>query len=99
MYVVSYDIVSDKLRNKVAKVLLGYGNRVQYSVFECHISQERFEDLYKKLVLLMAGVDEGNLRFYHLCGKCEKEIRELGMPKEDVTDLEETIIRVVSETH
>ncbi len=41
MYVVSYDIGSDKLRNKVAKVLLGYGNRVQYSVFECHISQER----------------------------------------------------------
>ena len=34
MYVVSYDIGSDKLRNKVAKVLLGYGNRVQYSVFE-----------------------------------------------------------------
>lgn len=92
MYVISYDIVSDRLRNKVAKVLLGYGKRVQYSVFECRISQEKFEELYRKMVLLMAGVEEGNLRFYHLCGKCEKEIRELGMPKEDVTDLEETII-------
>ena len=40
----------------------------------------------------MAGVEEGNLRFYHLCGKCEKEIRELGMPKEGAADLEETII-------
>lgn len=92
MYVISYDIVSDRLRNKVEKVLLGYGKRVQYSVFECRISQEKFEELYRKMVLLMAGVEEGNLRFYHLCGKCEKEIRELGMPKEGAADLEETII-------
>ena len=53
MYVISYDIVSDRLRNKVAKVLLGYGKRVQYSVFECRISQEKFEELYRKMVLLI----------------------------------------------
>ena len=47
MYVISYDIAGDKLRNKIAKVLLGYGRRVQYSVFECRISQKRFEELYK----------------------------------------------------
>ena len=47
MYVISYDIVSDKLRNKVAKILLDYGKRVQYSVFECYISQKQFEELYK----------------------------------------------------
>lgn len=92
MYVISYDIVSDKLRNKVAKILLDYGKRVQYSVFECYISQKQFEELYKKLALLMIGVNEGSLRFYHLCGKCEQEIRELGLLKENVADLEETII-------
>jgi CRISPR-associated protein Cas2 len=29
--------VEDKRRNKVAKLLLGYGARVQYSVFECDL--------------------------------------------------------------
>ncbi len=92
MYVVSYDIVSDRLRSKVAKVLLGYGKRVQYSVFECHVSQKNFEELYKKLALLMVDVDEGSIRFYHLCGKCEQEIQELGLPKEEISILDDTVI-------
>ena len=92
MYVISYDITSDRLRNKIAKVLLGYGRRVQYSVFECHISQKCFEELYKKLAPLMIDYDEGSIRFYHLCGKCECEVQELGLPKDDASDLEETII-------
>lgn len=92
MYVISYDIAGDKLRNKIAKVLLGYGRRVQYSVFECRISQKRFEELYRKLALLMAGSDEGSIRFYHLCGKCEVEIQELGQPKDNGSDLEDTIV-------
>ena len=33
MYVITYDISADKLRNKVAKLLEGYGRRVQYSCF------------------------------------------------------------------
>ena len=35
MYIVSYDITSNKLRRKIAKELENYGVRVQYSVFEC----------------------------------------------------------------
>lgn len=92
MYVISYDIGSDRLRNKIAKVLLNYGKRVQYSVFECRISQKSFEELYWKLSLLMADADEGSVRFYHLCGKCDQEIRELGLPKDDNFDKEDTII-------
>ncbi len=92
MYIVSYDISSDRMRNKIVKVLLGYGKRVQYSVFECRISRESFEKMYKKLALLMADSEEGNIRFYHLCGKCEKEIREAGIPKGDVCKTEEVVI-------
>ncbi len=32
LYLVSYDFSSDKVRNKVAKLLEAYGRRVQYSV-------------------------------------------------------------------
>lgn len=92
MYVISYDISNDRLRNKVAKVLSGYGKRVQYSVFECRIQQKSFEELYIRLALLMADADEGSIRFYHLCGKCEQKIQELGLSKDNAVDLEDTVI-------
>lgn len=91
MYVVSYDIGSDRLRNRVAKELLNYGKRVQYSVFECRISEKRFEELYGKLAFLLADSREGSIRFYRLCGKCERELQELGMPKEECS-WDDTII-------
>ena len=34
---VTYDIKDDKKRNKVCNILKDYGNRVQYSVFECYL--------------------------------------------------------------
>ena len=33
LYVISYDIPDDKRRKKIADLLEGYGQRVQYSVF------------------------------------------------------------------
>ena len=63
MYIVSYDITSNKLRRKIAKELENYGVRVQYSVFECSLDSSRFNEMYKKLVQLMKGVEEGNIRF------------------------------------
>lgn len=92
MYVVSYDICSDRLRNKVAKTLLDYGKRVQYSVFECRISQKQFDEMYKKLTLLLAGSSEDSIRVYHLCGKCDAEIRELGAAKGEAYGTDDTII-------
>lgn len=45
MYVISYDISNDRRRNKIAKILLDYGRRVQYSVFECEMNQKSFKEL------------------------------------------------------
>lgn len=42
-YVISYDIESNKIRTKLAKLLEGYGVRIQYSVFECSLSDKRFK--------------------------------------------------------
>lgn len=38
VYIVSYDIVCDDRRVKVYKKLLGYGERIQYSVWRCDLS-------------------------------------------------------------
>ena len=37
--VIAYDIPEDKRRTKVAKALEGYGERMQYSLFECRITK------------------------------------------------------------
>ncbi|NET61636.1 MAG: CRISPR-associated endonuclease Cas2 [Symploca sp. SIO2E6] len=47
LYVVAYDIPDDKRCKKVSDLLEGYGKRVQYSVFECVLSQAKYEELGK----------------------------------------------------
>ena len=49
VYVVSYDIVSDRTRRKVSKILEGYGVRIQYSVFECRLNEKRFQKMYQDI--------------------------------------------------
>ena len=54
MYVmVSYDIVDDKTRTKVMNFLKDYGTRVQYSVFECELSEEKFKEMKKGVEALI----------------------------------------------
>ena len=43
-YVVVYDIPNDKRRKKVSDLLEGYGQRVQYSVFECTLTQAKYDN-------------------------------------------------------
>jgi CRISPR-associated protein Cas2 len=52
-YLVCYDIVSDRRRNKVAKLLEAYGLRVQKSVFECVLDENQYTTLSKYLVRLV----------------------------------------------
>ena len=79
MYLISYDIDKDKVRNKIAKILENNGKRVQYSVFECDITTDRYESLYSQLAEVMSGEIEGNIRFYHLCKACQAQIAILGV--------------------
>lgn len=91
MYVVSYDLSNNKLRNKVAKELENYGRRVQYSVFECRISKKQMEQLYKKLLPIMQREPEGNIRIYRICMNCEEQIQTIGIKNECMTAAEEDI--------
>ena len=74
MYVmVSYDIVDDKTRYKVMKFLKDFGNRVQYSVFECNIDEERFKRI-KKGVENLINKREDKVRYYFICKACIKRV-------------------------
>ena len=48
-YVICYDIPDDKRRIKVARCLDGYGDRVQFSVFEALIDNTLMERLAGEL--------------------------------------------------
>lgn len=81
-YVISYDITSDKIRNKVASELTNYGKRVQYSVFECTLTDARFQQLYKKLLNLCCKSEADSIRIYTLCENCTRKIVTMGLCKE-----------------
>lgn len=52
LWVIAYDSPSDKRRRKLAKVLEGYGERLQRSVFECRLHPHQL----KRLRTILAGI-------------------------------------------
>lgn len=91
-YVISYDIDSDKVRRKLAKLLEGYGVRIQYSVFECNLTEKRFQVLYKEIFKLTFQKSEGCVRFYSICKNCEDKIVTIGKPLNELKMLQSDVI-------
>ena len=77
MYVIAYDISSDRRRRKVHKSLCGFGQWTQFSLFECHLDR-------KELLLLREKLDDlldpecDSLRFYPLCDACVGKVETVG---------------------
>ena len=75
--VVSYDVVDDRKRTKIAKAMKSYGERVQKSVFECRIDDQQFIRMKKTLESIM-DMNEDSVRFYFLCKGCVDRIEISG---------------------
>lgn len=77
MYViVAYDIEDDRRRTKIARFLEGFGERVQYSLFECDLEERH---LRRMLHGIQAIIQPGDaVRIYRLDRKSEAEIIVLG---------------------
>lgn len=75
---VSYDIVDDHARARVASVLLGYGRRVQKSVFECVVSERQLLQM-KERISRLVDFGEDSVRFYFLCRRCIPAIELMGL--------------------
>ncbi|NEX12783.1 MAG: CRISPR-associated endonuclease Cas2 [Prosthecochloris sp.] len=74
---ISYDIANNKRLPKVAKLMERYGERVQYSVFECLLTQSQLAELQRKLRRLI-DEQEDSVRFYRLCEDCRQDIIIIG---------------------
>ena len=75
--IISYDIIDDKRRLKIAKYLENYATRVHHSVFEAHIDKQQFDKIYRELIALIKQ-DEDSIRIYQLCNACIKKIKICG---------------------
>lgn len=52
LYIVSYDIADDKRWRRVFKVMNGYGEWLQLSVFQCRLSRRK----HAELIALLDGI-------------------------------------------
>lgn len=75
--VLVYDIPDDKRRTRLRKTLLRFGTPVQYSVFECDLSQRQLERM-EKAVRSVIKKHEDNVRYYQLCRNCAQGTEVFG---------------------
>ncbi|NMB46250.1 MAG: CRISPR-associated endonuclease Cas2 [Firmicutes bacterium] len=79
---VTYDVNTEtqegrrRLR-KIAQICENYGQRVQYSVFECSVTPVQLEQLEHEVVSAM-DKDEDSIRLYVLSGGREAALRAYG---------------------
>jgi CRISPR-associated protein Cas2 len=75
-YVIAYDVTDDGKRTKLASLLLGYGERVQKSVFEADLEATEVQEILKLAANYISGTD--SLRMYPQCRTCAGRISSLG---------------------
>lgn len=79
MYIIiSYDIRDNKRRTKIHKILKSYGEWVQYSIFECELTETNYAKLRLRLSKLIKKDDNDNIRFYFMCKCCQNKIERIG---------------------
>lgn len=94
MVLISYDVkTSDeggpKRLRRVAKTCLNYGQRVQYSVFECEVTPAQWVVLKNKLITIIDS-EKDSLRFYNLGANWKRRVEHIGAKK--TINLDEAII-------
>jgi CRISPR-associated protein Cas2 len=76
-FIVAYDISSDKRRSKVHKILSGFGQWTQYSLFELFLTDKEYVLLQNKLEKIL-NAEKDSVRFYPLCAACLKQVETVG---------------------
>lgn len=78
-YAIIYDVTDDRERTRVAKILIGYGFRVQKSVFECKLSRGDRKSLVARLEAL--ALQTGSVKLYRIHSRAEHTV--IGKPMVD----------------
>ena len=82
MVLVSYDVSQEengqKRLRRVARACQDYGQRVQYSVFECIVDPAQWTALRERL-MKEADLERDSLRFYFLGANWRKRVEHVGI--------------------
>ena len=91
---VSYDVSTtspegrQRLR-RIAQACLDYGQRVQFSVFECTLSDTNFVKLRSRLLDIL-DTDQDSLRIYRLGGNLSEVVESHGVDRK--IDFDDSLI-------
>ena len=82
MVLVTYDVNTQKNEGrrrlqKVAKICVNWGQRVQNSVFECLVDNTQFLQLKNELTVII-NTEEDSLRFYFLGNNWKTRVEHIG---------------------
>ncbi|PIE72266.1 MAG: CRISPR-associated endonuclease Cas2 [Deltaproteobacteria bacterium] len=80
-WVISYDIGSDRRRRNVEKILKRYGQRANYSVFECWLKKDAFTSFQAKIEEIVDG-EKDSVLYYCLCRACREKRQETGFRRD-----------------
>lgn len=74
---IGYDICEPRRLQRVARVCEDFGIRVQYSIFECHLDEQKFERFWGRL-LKEIDPAEDRLVAYQIDARSAKKTRTAG---------------------
>lgn len=94
LVLVSYDVSTvdkhgERRLRQIAKHCLDFGQRVQYSMFECDVDPDQWERLKSRL-LKCFNKEQDSLRFYYLGKNWKRKVEHFGA--KPTLSLEDTIM-------
>ena len=72
---IAYDVRDPKRLRKTAKILEGYGERIQFSIFRVRVNKQKLEKIRWELSEVLAEADD--LLIIPLCDRCSGKVDEL----------------------
>jgi CRISPR-associated protein Cas2 len=78
LFLIAYDTPDDLRRRRFARVLDGWGQRVQDSVYEAWLEARQLSHLMGELQALADPVED-SIRIYRLCGRDVADVLHRGM--------------------
>ena len=77
IYFIAYDIADTKRLHKAARILENFGMRVQYSFFECEMTEEQKDTVVSEL-LHVINTKKDRLVVYPVCEDCLQSVKMIG---------------------
>jgi CRISPR-associated protein Cas2 len=77
LWVIAYDIEDDAVRRRVHDILQNHGQRVQYSVFECWLTNPELDSLHAAVRTEIGDCDQ--VRWYPPCHACQQAVEWQGV--------------------